>query len=98
MPTARHAPFCTECKEPCGEISRDFGIGSYEYAGRPGFHTDVRRVSDCCEADTTDTDPLPDVCHDCGHRMPEGTAWPIDDERLACDACAAKRGMTPCAA
>lgn len=85
--------WCSNCKEPCGQEMVDSGIGSYEWWGHNEFQESWDWLSDCCHAELLDHDPLPDKCHDCGARMPEGEAWPIDDELLACDECAIKRGL-----
>ena len=45
---------CSECGEENEGQLLDFGIGSYEYFGSRGFHSDVQFVSTCCEADLLD--------------------------------------------
>lgn len=47
---------CTGCGEGCTVVEVDFGVGHYEYWGAPGFHRDVQRVSNCCEAPIRDDD------------------------------------------
>lgn len=46
----------------------DFGIGSYEFWGAPGYHTDEHLVTRCCEAQPEEFWPLPpepgDVVHE----------------------------------
>ncbi len=44
--------YCSECLQPCEEITVDFGIGAYEYAGAPSYDIRLSLVSDCCEAPT----------------------------------------------
>ena len=41
---------CTNCKESCKVELIDFGIGSYEYWGAPGYDINIQAVSNCCEA------------------------------------------------
>lgn len=46
---------CKECNKECRVITVDFGIGSYEYWGAPGYDSRPADVTDCCEADWEDT-------------------------------------------
>ena len=48
---------CKCCGEECRAVLVDFGIGPYEYWGSREFHTDVQRVSDCCECDYATISP-----------------------------------------
>jgi len=50
------APYyiCSECKQECYMLEKDFGIGSYECHGYRGVHHDYALVSDCCEAEVLD--------------------------------------------
>ncbi len=47
--------FCSECKKPCQEVERDFGIGAYEYWGATGSHHNWQWVSECCDGDVVDS-------------------------------------------
>lgn len=47
---------CSGCGQPACEIEVDYGIGDYEYWGARGVHRDVRRVTDCCEAELIEND------------------------------------------
>lgn len=42
---------CSECRNLCNDVERDFGIGSYEYWGASGSDSNIQTVSECCEAD-----------------------------------------------
>lgn len=42
---------CTRCGMAANEVTRDFGIGAYEFWGSREVHRDVRTVSECCEDD-----------------------------------------------
>lgn len=60
--------WCVACGEPARVVDVDFGIGAYEYWGATGFHTDIHRVTECCEADWQDFPPpgdedVPDLDH-----------------------------------
>jgi hypothetical protein len=46
--------FCSECKKPCREVKRDFGIGAYEYWGQSGSDHNWQWVSHCCDGDLLD--------------------------------------------
>lgn len=43
--------FCSECKKPCREVKRNFGIGAYEYWGATGSQDNWQWVSHCCDGD-----------------------------------------------
>lgn len=45
---------CSECREPCEDVERDFGIGRYEYWGAMCVDTDIHVVSDCCDGELLD--------------------------------------------
>jgi hypothetical protein len=47
--------FCSECKKPCREVKRDFGIGQYEYWGVTGSYHKWHWVSECCDGDVLET-------------------------------------------
>lgn len=47
---------CEDCGEVCTAVMRDFGIGSYEFWGARGVHTDYQPVSPCCEAPIVEGD------------------------------------------
>ena len=42
-------PICAACGLAAEFKEMDFGIGSYEFWGSVGFHSDVQVVSTCCE-------------------------------------------------
>jgi len=42
-------PICSGCGQPADVQDMDFGVGSYEYWGSTGVHTDWQTVSCCCE-------------------------------------------------
>ena len=42
---------CSECRELCDDVERDFGIGAYEYWGATGTNSNMQRVSACCDGD-----------------------------------------------
>ena len=42
---------CPSCNKPCDLYEIDVGIGRGEAWGTPFIHTDIRTVSDCCEAE-----------------------------------------------
>jgi len=42
---------CSECRQPCRDVERDFGIGAYEYWGARGVDTNLQLVSECCDGD-----------------------------------------------
>jgi len=44
-------PICSECKKPCKEARRNFGIGAYEFWGATGSQDNWRCVSHCCDGD-----------------------------------------------
>ena len=46
--------FCSECKQPCKDVRRNFGIGKYEYWGYMCSDNDWRWVSHCCDGDLLD--------------------------------------------
>jgi hypothetical protein len=46
---------CEACGQPCRVTTVDYGIGTYEYWGAPGFDVQLCDVSDCCEADVAET-------------------------------------------
>lgn len=45
---------CSECKREATGIDVDFGIGPVEFWGAKSVDTDLRYVSECCEADLLD--------------------------------------------
>ena len=47
--------FCSDCKQECTGVPRDFGIGAYEFWGDKGVHKDVHIVSPCCESEVVET-------------------------------------------
>lgn len=49
---------CCACNEPCVAIYVDNGIGSYEFWGQKGYHSQWDWVSDCCE------DDMEELCED----------------------------------
>lgn len=42
---------CAECRQPCRDVKRDFGIGAYEYWGARAVDTNIQTVSHCCDGD-----------------------------------------------
>jgi hypothetical protein len=44
-------PICSECKKPCKEARRNFGIGAYEFWGAAGSQDNWQWVSHCCDGD-----------------------------------------------
>lgn len=46
--------YCRECECNVQTVKMDFGIGSYEYWGCKGVHTDVRQVCPSCEGEVED--------------------------------------------
>jgi hypothetical protein len=42
---------CVRCKDECGGMYVDNGIGAYEYWGARGRHVQMDLASDCCHAD-----------------------------------------------
>lgn len=49
IPTVMECPACM-CADP-DIVEVDFGFGYYEYGSETGNHTDVRRVTKCCEVE-----------------------------------------------
>ena len=43
--------YCGECSKECDWVELDYGIGSYEFWGARGCHTNLQTVSKCCEGD-----------------------------------------------
>ena len=41
---------CEACGKPADTKEVDYGIGTYEFWGAMGTHTDWQNVTDCCEA------------------------------------------------
>ena len=48
--------WCVECGQECTPIAVDNGIGSYDYWGATGVHTQIDIESDCCNADVVDNE------------------------------------------
>lgn len=42
---------CSECRQLCNAVERDFGIGAYEFWGARGCDVNLQTVSDCCDGD-----------------------------------------------
>lgn len=42
---------CSECRKPCNDVERDFGIGAYEFWGAGGVDSNIQSVSECCDGD-----------------------------------------------
>ena len=64
--------FCSHCGEECTSITRDEGVGAYEYWGSKGVHHDYVEVSPCCDAEVQ-SEPLEGRCCECNAPL-EGTA------------------------
>ena len=47
--------FCSCCREPCGIVTVDNGVGTTEYWGSVSTHHQYDQVSDCCHADVLDS-------------------------------------------
>jgi hypothetical protein len=52
--------YCSECRQLCNDVERDFGIGSYEFWGSSGCDSDVQAVSECCDGDLIAPDEFQD--------------------------------------
>jgi hypothetical protein len=52
--------YCSECRQLCADVERDFGVGSYEYWGADGCDSNVKRVSECCDGDLIAPDEFKD--------------------------------------
>lgn len=53
--------YCTECKQECGVIEDDEGIGGYEYWGAKGYDSRIELRSACCDTDVTEDMPEEDA-------------------------------------
>lgn len=51
MRTEKPYYYCSECRQLCHDVERDFGVGTYEYWGATGVDSRVARVSECCDGD-----------------------------------------------
>ena len=47
--------YCKSCLLPAKVRKVDEGIGPYEYWGAPGWHSDIRYLSECCDDENHDT-------------------------------------------
>ena len=45
---------CSDCGKACHAKMIDFGIGSYEFWGARGVHTDFHPASPCCEVEVVE--------------------------------------------
>lgn len=45
---------CSECKEPCKEVRRNFGRGLTEYWGSVSADDNWLWVSECCDAEVVE--------------------------------------------
>ena len=50
--------YCSECREPCEEIKRNFGYGSTEYWGAVSTHDKWYWVSKCCDGEVLTKEEL----------------------------------------
>ena len=46
--------YCKKCKQECEVVWEDVGIGSYEFWGSHGVHTEYACYSKCCEDELFD--------------------------------------------
>jgi len=52
--------YCKYCKEECGTIEIDMGIGPHEYGSVRAADVRLETVSDCCEAEVLKEAPEDD--------------------------------------
>ena len=53
--------YCSECRRPCREVERNFGIGSYEFWGQKGSQDNWQWVSECCDGDVLTEEQLEEI-------------------------------------
>ena len=53
--------YCSECRSPCKEVRRNFGIGAYEFWGQTGSQDNWKWVSECCDGEVLTKEQLEEI-------------------------------------